>query len=205
MDGRRLSPAEVDARWAAWIPTEVARRLSQVTAPWCITAGWALDLFTDTASRNHGDIEIAVPADQFDEIVDALPGFEWDVAGDGRIWPYPQQHANHFQTWLREPPAGLYRLDVFRELTVSGRWACRRDPSITLSYDEPILHSAEGIPYVIPEVALVFKAKHLRAKDQTDFRNVLPALDPSRKSRLHAWLSQIHPGHPWIAKLHNRA
>jgi hypothetical protein len=201
MSGRELSPAEISGLWSAWTPTAVSRRLSKVAAPWCVTAGWALNLFTEAATREHDDIEIAVPAARFDEIMDALPNFEWDVVGDGRVWPFPQQRANHFQTWLREPATGIYRLDVFREPTIAGRWVCRRDTSITLPYDELILRSEDGIPYVIPEVALLFKAKHLRQKDQTDFRNVLPAMDLTRRARLRSWLSQIHPGHPWIEAL----
>jgi hypothetical protein len=53
-------------------------------------------------------------------------------------------------------------------------------------------------------VALLFEAKHLRLKDQDDFRNVLPALTQSRRLRLRDWLAQIHPGHPWIDALHDR-
>lgn len=67
---------------------------------------------------------------------------------------------------------------------------------ITLSSDELNLHSEEGIPYVIPEVAPLFEAKHLRLKDQDDFPNGLPALTQSRRLRLHDWLTQIHPATP---------
>ena len=33
----------------------------------------------------------------------------------------------------------------------------------------------DGIPYVIPEVVLLFKAKARRAKDEADFQHALPA------------------------------
>jgi len=201
MSGRSLPPGEIDNLWDAWTPHEVSRRLATVAAPWCVVAGWALELFTAAAARAHHDLEIAVPAPRFDEIMDALPGVEWDVTGDGRIWPFPQQRADHFQTWLREPETGLYRLDVFREPTSAGRWVCRRDTSISLSYDELILRSPDGVPYVVPEVALLFKAKHLRPKDQIDFRAVLPSMPHMRRTRLHGWFSRIHPGHPWIDAL----
>jgi uncharacterized protein CbrC (UPF0167 family) len=52
----------------------VGRRLSHVTVPWCVVADWALNLFTGDATRDRSDIEKAVPADQFDQVVDALPG-----------------------------------------------------------------------------------------------------------------------------------
>lgn len=201
MTGRVLSDAEIDAAWRPWTPDEVVRRLSSVTAPWCVAAGWALELFCDSAARAHHDLEIAVPAARFEEIEAALPGFAWDVVGDGRVWPYPQARAEHFQTWLRDPASGHYHLDVFREPHVDDHWVCRCDPSITLPYSELILHTRTGVPYLAPEVVLLFKAKHLRPKDDIDFAGVLPAMDTERRSRLRDWLAQVHPGHRWIAEL----
>ncbi|KAA0021062.1 hypothetical protein [Antrihabitans cavernicola] len=198
MPGRKVSIAECEELWDAWTPSEVAQRLSNVTAPWCVAAGWALELFSDRAARVHSDLEIAVPSSQFDQIVAAFSGFEWDVAGNGRIWPLPEGMADHFQTWLRQPATGRYRVDVFREPHVGSRWVCRRGTSITLPYEDLILRTDDGIPYVIPEVVLLFKAKHLRSKDQADFHQVLPVLDAERRERLCNWLSLVHPGHPWI-------
>lgn len=201
MPGRRLGDREIADTWQAWTPGEIAARLSTVTAPWCVTAGWALELFTDAAAREHEDLEIAVPAARFHEIAAALSGFAWDVAGDGQVWPHPHEADRHFQTWLRDASTGRYHLDVFREPHTADRWVCRRDPSITLAYDELILHTDDGIPYAAPEVALLFKAKHLRAKDRSDFHAVLPALNAARQVRLRGWLSRIHPGHPWLDHL----
>lgn len=201
MDGRQLSDTEIAKLWDAWTPRDIACRLATVSVPWCVTAGWALDLFAGRVSREHDDIEISIPAARFEEIQAAFTGFEWDVVGAGRIWRLPEQFANHFQTWLREPTTGRYRVDVFREPHLGDRWVCRRDAAITLPYRELIAHTEDGIPYVIPEVALLFKAKHLRAKDEADFAHVLPLLDPVRRSRLSTWLSRVHPGHRWIDAL----
>lgn len=184
--------------WEPWPPEDVAQRLSAVAAPWCVAAGWALELFTAGAARQHHDIEIAVPSARFDEVAAALPDFAWDVAGDGRVWPYPETLTEHFQTWLRNPGSGRYHLDVFREPHHGDQWVCRRNPSITLPYGELILHTSAGIPYVIPEVALLFKAKHRRDKDEADLRRVLPVMADARRSRLTGWLEKTHPGHPWI-------
>lgn len=195
--GELLPHDEIDQRWNPWSPADVAQRLCTVSAPWCVAAGWALDLFVGEVTRDHSDIEIGVPATRFGEIAAALPGYEWDVVGDARIWRYPDQAAAHFQTWLREPVTGVYRLDVFREPRLGDRWQCRRDGSITLSYDELIRRTPGGIPYAIPEVVLLFKAKHLRDKDEADFARVLPKLDAAQRRRLRAWLARVHPGHRW--------
>lgn len=195
---RRISADECDRLWSGWTPWEVTRRLSGVTAPWYVAAGWAIDLYLDGAPRAHGDLEIGVPRNRFDDITDALPGYEWDCVGDGCLGPYPDHADATHQTWLRDRATGRYHLDVFREPHADGRWVCRRDPSLTMSYDELILRTADGVPYVIPEVALLFKAKNPRAKDIHDLARVLPAMPDHRLARLWGWLDVIHPGHPWL-------
>jgi hypothetical protein len=96
------------------------QRYTAVRAPWYVAAGWALEMFTGDAAREHDDLEIALPAIRFGEIMAAFPGFAWDIGGDGQVWPFPEQLANHYQTWLREPATGRYRVDVFREPHVGG-------------------------------------------------------------------------------------
>ena len=201
MAGRELSDGEIHELWEAWTLSDVAQRMSGVAAPWYVAAGWALELVTGDAARKHDDLEIAVPEARFGEVMAAFPGIDWYVVGDGRVWPYPDQSANHHQTWLREPATGRYHIDVFREPHIGGLWVCRRDASITLPYGELILRTSEGIPYATPEVALLFKAKQVREKDEADFQRVLPMMNPTQRSRLTSWLSQVHPGHPWITPL----
>ncbi|WP_227980938.1 hypothetical protein [Nocardia spumae] len=56
---------------------------------------------------------------------------------------------------LRDPATGRYHLDVFREPHDGDQWICRRDSGITLPYTELIRTSPAGIPYAIPEAALL--------------------------------------------------
>lgn len=80
-------------------------------------------------------------------------------------------------------------------------WICRRDESLRLPYDAIIKRTANGIPYLMPELVLLFKAKATRPKDQADFDGVLPLLSQARRDVLSGWLTRVHPGHPWLAKL----
>ncbi len=201
-DGRRPSADELDRLWAPWTPGEVAERLAHVRAPWCVAAGWAIDLYLGGTPRRHADIEIAVPRHAFPEIADALPGFEWDVAGAGRLWPYADagEHPDLHQTWCRDPGSGRYHLDVFREPHDGNRWVCRRDPSITLPYDDVIGHR-DGVPYLVPEVALLFKARRADPKDQNDFDRVAPHLTDTARNRLAGWITRLYPDHVWLGQL----
>lgn len=198
---------ELHARWAdAWAPERAAERLAGVGAPWCIAAGWALDLFRGAPSRPHGDLEIAVPAAAFPEIRDRFPEYTWDAVGSGRVWAGAgaEALAATYQTWLRDPVSGQFLFDVFREPHEGMTWVCRRDESLRLPYDAIIERTADGIPYLIPELVLLFKAKAPRPKDQADFDEVLPLLGRARRDRLAEWLDRVHPGHPWPAELARR-
>ncbi|TBO59620.1 hypothetical protein EYS09_11010 [Streptomyces kasugaensis] len=202
--GAVLDADELDAQWAdAWRPEEVAERLAGVSVPWCVVAGWALDLFRGGQSRPHGDLEIAVPAAGFAEIRDRFPEYVFDAVGSGRVWvgAGAEALAATHQTWLRDPVSGQFLFDVFREPHEGGTWICRRDGSLRLPYDTIIERTADGIPYLVPELVLLFKAKAARPKDHADLDGVLPLLSRERRDVLTGWLTRVHPGHPWLAKL----
>ncbi|MFJ2176174.1 nucleotidyltransferase domain-containing protein [Streptomyces sp. NPDC087851] len=205
--GTELSPDEIEAlhaRWSScWTPSEVARRLAGIGTPWYVAAGWALDLFRGRQTRAHGDIEIAIPAASFPEVRCRFPGYVFDAAGSGRIWEdaTPEVLAAVHQTWLRDPATGNYLLDVFREPHDGDTWICRRDERIRLPFRDIIHHTHDGIPYLAPELVLLFKAKHARRKDQTDFDATVPHLTPAQCETLTELLDRVHPGHPWIADL----
>jgi hypothetical protein len=205
--GIELSPAEIEAlgaRWSScWTPGEVASHLAGITATWCVAAGWALDLFRGTQTRDHGDLEIAVPAAAFPEVRDRFPGYAFDAVSSGRIWAdaAPGVLAATHQTWLRDPATGNYLLDVFREPHDGQTWVCRHYETIRLPYRE-IIHCTEGgIPYLAPELVLLFKAKHARPKDQADFDRTVPHLTRAQRTTLAGLLARAHPGHRWLACL----
>jgi hypothetical protein len=84
---------------------------------------------------------------------------------------------------------------------VGETWICRRDVRIELPYDRLIAVTGNGIPYVRPEVVLLFKAKAMRAKDDGDFAAALPRLTPDQRDWLKDALMLVHPGHRWLADL----
>ena len=205
--GVELSEAELgalEARWAhAWTPSDVAARLAGVETPWYVAAGWALDLFRGGQSREHGDIEIGVPFARFPEIRGRFAQYVFDGVGSGRIWENatPEVLAVLHQTWLRDPATGRYLVDVFREPHDGDTWICRRDETIRFPYADIIRHTDDGIPYLVPELVLLFKAKEVREKDQADFEGTLPHMTPHQRETLARLVEQVHPGHRWLASL----
>jgi hypothetical protein len=202
-----LSPAEVaalDARWRSrWTPAEVARRLEGIPTPWYVAGGWAVDLFLGEETREHGDTEIGIPAGRFPEVRERLDGYAFDAVGDGRIHEdaAPDVLESMYQTWVRDPATGDYLVDVFREPHDGDTWLCRHDRTVRLPYAEVVRRTPDGIPYLAPELALLFKSKAVRPKDQADFDALLPRLATGQRTRLRDLLAHVRPGHRWLAVL----
>jgi hypothetical protein len=191
-------------KWDAWQPEDAQRVLAGVRAPWCVAAGWAIDLFLGGQRREHEDLELAVPADRFGEIADALTGYDLFVVGSGHAWPFAAADApldTYWQTWVLDRVADVWRLDVFRDESDGDTWICRRDDTIRMPYSRLIERTAGGIPYQRPEVVLLFKAKHARPRDEGDLEAALPLLEPERRRWLADALERVHPGHRWLDRV----
>jgi hypothetical protein len=68
------------------------------------------------------------------------------------------------------------------------------------------LRTGEGIPFLAPECALLFKSKNTsnkkeRSQDQMDFEQAHAHLEPERRAWLRWALIASDPGHPWIERL----
>jgi len=192
--------------WDAWRPEEAARRLSGVGVPWYVAAGWSIDLFLGKERRDHEDLEIAAPATRFSEIAAALCELEFFAIVDGlaRLLEHEPEALtadDSHQTWGLDRPAGVWRVDVFREPSEGETWICRRDHSIRLTDGDQIEWTPDGIPYERPELTLLFKAKHARPKDDDDLAAVLAVLDPMRRRYLADLLATVHPGHRWLDRI----
>lgn len=199
-------PIEPDLEaWDAWDPPALARILEGIDARWCVVGGWALDLFRGEQTREHEDLEMVVPQADFEAVRERLAGFEFFVAGREGLWPLDRAGEAFFdshQTWVREPATGKWRVDVMRDPHDGDTWICRRDRSIRRPYDEVIGRTSEGIPYMRPELVLLFKAKRHRPKDQADFAGTAPMLDPPSRLWLAEALARVYgDDHPWITQL----
>jgi len=80
-------------------------------------------------------------------------------------------------------------------------WICRRDARIRRPLDELAMVTASGLPAVVPDVQLLYKAKHHLDKDERDFHAALRRLSPAQRAWLREALEIAHPGDPWLARL----
>lgn len=190
--------------WDPWSPHEVAARLAVADRRWCIAGGWALDLWLGRQTRPHGDIEVSIARADFAAFAAALSGFRLFIAAAGRVTPLEPgtglpAHAN--QVWVQDEAAGVWRLDLMLDPGDGDTWVFRRDPRLRRPRAEAIGESADGIPYLMPELVLLYKAKAPRTKDEVDFATCAPGLSLSGRRWLMAALESVHPGHPWQGAL----
>ena len=70
----------------------ILRLMNDFPAPWCVTGGWAIDLFVGRQTRAHGIVEVAIFRDDQDRLRQHLPGWTFDQvvnrrqALDGARW-----------------------------------------------------------------------------------------------------------------------
>jgi hypothetical protein len=78
------------------------------------------------------------------------------------------------------------------------RWAFRRDPTIQRPLSLAVRRDSSGIPFLAPEIQLLYKARPVRAQDQADFNHVAPRLDPDARTWLRTALANVDPRHEWL-------
>jgi hypothetical protein len=189
---------ETSAEWNAWPPDEVASRLSGLTIPWCVVAGWALDVWRGFQTRSHDDTEIGIPRICFPAIRAHLSAYELFMVGNGLVDPLEPENQppdDRHQIWVLDKSARSWRLDIFLEPGDETTWIFRRDESLRLPRREVMAVSGDGIPYLKPEVALLYKAKAARPKDTGDFLSALPIMDNKARNWLRDALLRVHPHH----------
>lgn len=192
---------DIDA-WQPWHPATFTARMPGADFPWYVAGGWAIDLFVGTQTREHEDLEVAVASSFFETIPPRFPELDfWVPLGEqklGRMTTETLAGESH-QTWAYDRAAQAWRFDVFREPHDGDIWICRRDESIRRPYEEIVSYTDDGIPYLNPEVALLFKAKAVRDKDRADLATAWPRMSAEQRAWLRSAVEKVHPGHEWAS------
>lgn len=202
-NGGEFAPPD-EAAWSAWRPCELASRLKELSLPWCIVGGWALDLWHGHQLRDHEDIEFTILRDDLAAFRACLSDMRLYSVHDGRIEylaPDEQPEPDVFQIWCEEIASRTWRADMMIEPGSPDRWVYKREPSISAPRKEMVARTADGIPYLKPAAVLLFKAKYQRPKDEADFEHALPKLTQEDQTWLRSRLEILHPGHVWISSL----
>jgi hypothetical protein len=192
--------------WQPWTPRELTEMLDGVDVDWCVVGGWAIDLFLGEITRPHHDLEIAVQREDLAAIRAHLSDFVIFAVGDGtvrRLEPDEAAPLDRHQHWVLDEIAGAWRVDVMVEPGDSRWWVYRRDERVRSLRAEMVQRNRDGIPYLRPKGALLYKAKARLAKDEADFDAASPLMSLEDRAWLADALRLVHPGHAWLPRLYS--
>jgi Aminoglycoside-2''-adenylyltransferase len=189
--------------WDPISPYELFNLLKDITIPWWIAGGWALDLFIGHQTRTHDDIDILVLRSDQKVLHQYLENWDLhlcDSPSSLRAWKsneYLSVGVNN--VWCRKQQTSTWCFQIMLMDTEGGHWVFRRDKRVKGLITDIGKTSVDGIPYLRPEIQLLFKATgSLREKDIFDFKQVMSHLDNSAISWFRYNLSLVSPGHQWL-------
>lgn len=180
----------------------IASLMSGFNHTWFFAGGWAIDLFIGKETRHHEDIEIALFRKDQLELKDYLK--EWDFKKVIKREFYPWK--NEF---LELPIHEIHalnksngdKLEILLNETTESNWRFRRDFTVSYPRNSVWSHTDTGIPYLNPEIVLLYKAKNTREKDHQDFLTIKKYLDDNKKKWLRNAIQSQEPDHKWLELL----
>ena len=206
----RLSPGDVPESVAP-----IVELMSTFPAPWALCGGWAVDAGLGRVTREHPDVDIAMFVQDHRALFDHLsdwqavahdPTFDGETSApwDGRRLELPA-HLHCRMDTGEPPPDGVltpeqgFTLDILLDDRSGDDWVLNVEPRIALPIAAAVRESPWGLPTVVPEVLLFFKARELRRRDKLDFLALLPDLKREQRDWIRGAISLV--GHPWLSQL----
>ena len=177
----------------------VTALMADFEKPWFFAGGWAIDIFIGEETREHEDIEIAVFRKDQLRLKNYLKGWELKkvIKGGFHSWDHEFLDLPIHEIHAANPVNGE-KIEILLNETDEGEWKFRRDLRISYPHNSISAVSKKGIPYLNPDIVLLYKAKNTREKDHLDFHAVKEYLDDEKKTRLRNALETHEPDHEWL-------
>lgn len=172
---------------------------------WCVAGGWAIDFYLGRQTREHEDLEVVALREEQAALFTHLKSHKPQKIFSGDppkfiSWHGEEIPPEEIQLRLGSMP-DRPDFDILLTPSENGMWICRRDDTIRLPLSQIFQKTKEGIPYLVPEIVLLFKAKYAEEKDQHDFDQTIHNLDNPAKVWLRNSLRKIHSDHNWLKAL----
>jgi len=174
-------------------------------ADWWIAGGWAIDLWLGRTTREHADLDVAILRRSQHAFWARLADWDLNLAtSPGVLEPWPADadvpvplHA----VWCRPNRTSDWAFELLLNDSNETHWLFRRDHAVRMPLAEIVGISDDGIPYLVPEIVMLYKAKNVREHDVQDFEATLPSLGPAQRAWLRDAIAVVHPGHTWLERL----
>jgi hypothetical protein len=194
-------------RWAATSVEEAVRVFADAPFRWWIAGGHALELHVGYQWRTNEDFDVGISGYQASQAYRWLKDWEMYVAAAGRLLRWdggplrPGRSENN--VWLRRSSDSPWAFDLNVGRGSEEQWIYRLDALVTRLWDTAVLRTRSGVPYLAPDLQLLFKSKDLRPKDHADAERVIPVLDKRERAFIAVHLVADHPWHRFLTTVTN--
>lgn len=192
--------------WEAYGLEKMLELMEGFDCPWCIAGGYAIELFVGKSFRQHGDIDIFLFREDQLEIQRHFQ--DWDMQRAAlpglKVWEKGEFLQGKIRDiWVREKPGSPWRFQLMLNDQRDGEWIFKRNPAIRGTLEQLILYTPTAIPYLAPEIQLLYKAKsEILEKDRLDAEQAIPLMSTKQLLLLKEWLCiQFPEGHDWLKKI----
>ncbi|MBL8913974.1 MAG: hypothetical protein JNM17_24940 [Archangium sp.] len=167
---------------------------------WWVSGGHALELFAEDSWRDHDDLDVGVLRRDLSALRTSLSGWELHVAAKGELAPWNGEPLDVAKSqnglWCRrESKSKAWELEVLISEGDATHLQYRRDQSIRLPWNEGVLTTKKGVPYIAPHLQLLYKSTTPRPRDHEDASAVIPKLSAAQRKWLASHLPATHVWH----------
>ncbi len=163
--------------------------MSKFGFSWFIAGGWAIDLFLNRETRVHDDIEIGIYRKNQMQLYRYFEKYKkYYINNKSHIGKHEKQAWN--REYLRLPIHELYieheklELEVLINEKDEGHWVYGRNENVKLDEKKIIQFTEDRIPYLCPEIVVLYKTTEMRSKDVEDIANALGKINETQKKWL---------------------
>jgi len=193
-----------------YTPDSLMILLQGCPCAWWVAGGWAIDLYLGQQTRQHADCDVEIW--RADALAFRAHFSLWefwaphpdvrDTAWPFIWWPaYEQPPAGVFNAWCRPHSTDAWAFEVLLADHDDQNWHFRRNPTIQQLRSSSVLRTQEGIPYLAPELQLLYKAKQPRPHDEQDAYLAFTHFSFEQKRQFLLMLQAVDPQHPWLVTL----
>lgn len=192
--------------WQSIHPREAYALFRDLEVRWWVAGGWALDLYLGRQSRPHKDLDIGIQRRDAGVLIAALNEWEFFEAKDGQLYgPITDKpRADINSLWGRPAGADRWVLELMLDESAGDDWVFRRNHTIRRPFWLAIRAGPDGLPYIAPEIQLLYKANRRRSEDEADFELVRPYLTEEAADWLRSALTALDLNHSWLVALSPR-
>lgn len=167
------------SEWFPYPYAEIIRMLQKADIRCWVSGGIAIDLYIGHQTREHHDVDISILRKDQMALREVLK--DWEIyhthAPGLRFWRDNTFLEKIPNVWVRRDGESPWAFEIMFQESLQDRWLYRRNTSIQKPIEEIGLVTDDGIPYLRPEIQLLFKgggSSHGIKKNIDDLMAVLP-------------------------------